>query len=335
MVLLQLQRIVFCFLLSEILIFVVLFCVLTAPQLIHLLRSVSLAYLPLGASSPSTHPVVPQLRSQPIAERTQNTALPSENLERETPPIHPPDTHLDTTASQSVILAPVTAVEGYHLPPTSQYIGSNASTASSSEPSHVGTVQSLSTNSGGSTSTDRTESSSSFIHVSHPTDDEAERNTRHTGGADGATSGLGRIEIEQGEERTNLAVARAGQGPETAPPMQTSDSASASTVTPHTGQQQQNQGAGISHHTETLIAAAGNTSAFLSPSYFDGDDAETGITSLDPAFWWIGSQGISDREQRKDLLNGLQQLELMLSENLGRRSIAETRVRLPFFPRER
>ncbi|KAJ9108884.1 hypothetical protein QFC21_000205 [Naganishia friedmannii] len=280
-------------------------------------------YLPLGASSPSTHPAIPQLRSQPIAERARDITMPSEHRQSEIPPILHPDTPHGTAASQSVVLAPVTAAEGYHPPPTSHYIASNASTASSSEPSHVGTVQSLSTNSGGSTSTDRTESSSSFIHVSHPVDDESERNVRRSGGVDRATSGLGRIEIAQGDERTNLAVARAGQQPETAPPLQTSDSASASTVTPHTGLP--SQAAVIPHHTETASSTALVTSPFLSPSYFDGDDAETGIPSLDPSFWWIGAQGISDREQRKDLGNGLQQLELMLGENVGRRSIAETR----------
>jgi hypothetical protein len=288
---------------------------------------VSLAYLPLGARSPSTHPAIPQLRSQPIAERIRDTTLSSEHPQSEITPIHHPATHFDTAAGQSVLLAPVTSAEGYHhQPPTSQYIASNASTASSSDPSHVGTVQSLSTNSGGSTSTDRTESSSSFIHVSHPADDESEGNVGRSGGVDRATSGLGRIEIEQGEQKTNLAVARAGEGPETAPPLQTSDSASASTVTPQTGPPI--QGAVIPHHTETPTSAAltATASPFLSPSYFDGDDSETGIPSLDSAFWWIGAQGISDREQRKDLVNGLQQLELMLGEHAGRRSIAETRV---------
>lgn len=173
-------------------------------------------------------------------------------------------------------LAPL--VEGYHLET------SNASTASSSDPSHTGgTVQSISTHSGGSTATDRTESSSSFIHVSHPVEEIAPAMTR-------------------------------------APhPPQTPDSASGSTVTPQT---RPNHPPEHPHPEPTPLPSA----PFLSASYLDGDSAETGITSLDPAIWWIGAHGVTGEEQRAELAKGIQTIGGLSRASPERRSIAETRV---------
>ena len=170
-------------------------------------------------------------------------------------------------------------MEGYRLDT------SNASTASSSEPSHTGgTVQSISTHSGGSTATDRTESSSSFIHVSHPVEEAA------------------------------LAA------PRLTPLPQASDSASGTTVTPP--KRPTNQSEPVHPHPPPLP-----TAPFLSASYLDGDSDETGITSLDPAVWWIGANGIAGEEQRTEMMKGAQVIEGMLRSAAERRSIAETRVR--------
>jgi hypothetical protein len=216
-------------------------------------------YLPLGSTPPADHPTIPQLRSQPLTRRR------SASQERSSSP------HTKLTP---VALAPL--VEGYRL--------DNASTASSSDPSHTGgTVQSISTHSGGSTATDRTESSSSFIHVSHPVEEVAPVTTR-------------------------------------APPApQTSDSASGSTVTPQTRPVHQ------SEHTHPEPAPL-PPAPFLSASYLDGDSAETGITSLDPAVWWIGAHGMTGAEQRTELARGIQTIEGLSRASSSKGSIAETRV---------
>lgn len=270
--------------------FRVLMCPLVDPEYIHLLRAVSLAYLLLGASSPTDHPLIPQLRSQPLTHTTTH-----EQPIQERP-------RASTEDAVPVVLAPVAPVEGYHT----NHITSNASTASSSDPSHTGTVQSISTNSAGSTGTDRTESSSSFIHVSHPDEDDASRGA----GREGATAGLGGLDVGPSQ---GLAVAMASEKP-----IQTEDSASASTVTPQPRPTQP------THPTHPTPAPP--TAAFLSPSYLDGDDAETGIPSRDSAYWWIGARGVTG-EPRRDVEQGLAKVVGMR----GRGSIAETRVSFLFF----
>lgn len=243
------------------------------------------------------HPLIPQLRSQPPTH-TQH-----EQPTRDIP-------HAATEEAVPVVLAPVAPVEGYQL---NQHITSNASTASSSDPSHTGTVQSISTNSAGSTGTNRTESSSSFIHVSHPDEDETSRGV----GRQGATAGLGELDVGPSQ---GLAVTMASEKVG-----QTEDSASASTVTP-TPQPRPMQPPQMTHPTP-----APSTAAFLSPAYLDGDDAETGIPSRDPAYWWIGAHGVTG-EPRRDVEQGLAKVVEMQAGA----SIADTRVSFPpsLFPYE-
>lgn len=273
-------------------------------EYIHLLRTVSLAYLPLGATSPTDHASIPQLRSQPLhlRETTSHHGADHQATTHREPTHHETNSHQtpDSTTDDAapVVLAPVAPVEGYQIPSTT----SNASSASSA-PS-----RGIDTHSAGS-STDRTESSSSFIHVSHNPEEE-ERPYR--GDRRGPTAGLGGLDVG---EKEGLAVGMAAEKP-------TEDSGSGVTITqPRTTTQH-----ATTHPPPHPAAMTNAPPAFLSPSYLDGDDAETGIPCLAAEHWWIGPAGLQG-EARADVEEGLRRVTALQRGG----SIAQTRVSQYFF----